>query len=103
MEIDAEKFKSVITSVLNNLRELETELMSYATFIHLMIVTGLIPPKIPWKESVEAGKRNPVIVKLMADKYDPMLDQLLKLVDSADLQTRIVELLKQWTPSGPVN
>ena len=103
MEINKEKFKESITEYFQIIRTLETELLAYRFTIHLATESGLADPSIPWKAMIAAAKDNPATQKLMADKYDPLVQEILVSVDLADAQERVLELLRKWTPTGEPN
>ena len=103
MEVDSKKFKEAIADFISTVRALETELLAYRFSIHIATESGMADPKIPWKAMVVAAKQNPATLKVMAEKYDPVLQELLTSVDLAELQGKVQELLKQWKPTGPIN
>ena len=103
MDIDATALKDVISQTLNNLRLLETELHAQRFAIHLATEAGLADPAIPWDGMIASAKENPELLRRMADKYDPLAQELLTSVDLAEMQAKVLELLRQWKPSGPVN
>ena len=100
MEIDAKNFKDAVKEMFHNLRLLETELLAYRFAIHLATESGLADRAIPWMEMVKAARENPAALKLMADKYDPLVQELLLSFDVADTQAKVLELLSKWKPSG---
>lgn len=103
MEIDIEQFKELVADTFRKLRLLETELHAYRFAIHLVTEQGLADPVIPWRTVVAAAKENPVIVELMAKKYDPLIREVTTCIDLAEAQAKVLELLRKWQPSGPPN
>ena len=102
VEIDNEKLKDFVINMFKNYRDLETELMAYRMMIRLVTITGMASG-IPWEETLEAGKKNPMLIKMMADKYDPIVADVLKAIDQAGPGQALSEWMKKWKPSGPVN
>jgi hypothetical protein len=102
MEIDPDKLKDAMTGAFENLRKLETELMAYQSVIQLLKLTNVLP-EMPWDKTLDAARKNPALLKVMDDKYKPLVDDLLRSIDLAELQGKVLELLRQWKPSGPVN
>jgi ABC-type amino acid transport substrate-binding protein len=65
--------------------------------------TGIADPSIPWDESLESARRNPSLVAMMADKYDPLVEKFLKAIDQTASDQELAELLKKWKPTTPPN
>jgi len=103
MEIDPEKFKALAAEIFQKFRELETEMQALRFAIYLTKVDGLTDPAIPWEATIEAAKQNPFLVKMMADKYDPLVADVLASIDQASLGQVLSEWFRKWKPSGPIN
>ncbi len=102
MEIDAEKLKDALRFMFENVKQLEMELLAYRAAIVLTQVAGLTSD-IPWGETLESARTNPALVKMISDKYDRIVTDLMQSIDAADLQIKILALLRQWKPSGKPN
>ena len=103
MEIEPEKFKNIILGLFRQLRELDEELFVHRYVIHLANQSGLVDPAMPWDAAIRAAKQNPALADMMEKKYKPLIDGLTQVVDQAELQSKVLELLRQWKPTGPPN
>jgi hypothetical protein len=103
MEIDGENLKGIITDIFKLLREVDTELLAYRVVVRILTHEGKIDRYLDWDRLVDAAKQNPDIQKAMAAKYDQLLQPLMQRVDLADLQAKVLELLKQLPISGRPN
>jgi hypothetical protein len=101
MEIDAENLKNTIIEMFGKLRALETELWAYRFCIQVATEKGLVDPAVPWNEALAGARTNPALVTLMERKYQPIVDDLLLSIDRADLEAKVLELLRKWQPAGP--
>jgi hypothetical protein len=103
MEIETEKLKETITVLFDNLRAMDTEIQAHKLAIHFLKEGGLIDATIPWEETLDASRQNPVLLQKIADKYNLLTADLLQSIDRAQPDQVIAELLRKWKPSGPIN
>jgi hypothetical protein len=100
MDIDKEKLKQFIVGMMANFKELETEIMApRAVIASLSMMYDIADPEA----LIEAARNGSTIQKAMVDKYDAPREEFLAQFDkSAEMNEKIVELLRLWTPKGPV-
>jgi hypothetical protein len=103
MEIEAEKLKETITVLFDNLRVMDTEIQAHKLAIHFLREGSLIDATIPWEETLDASRQNPVLLQKIADKYNLLTADLLQSIDRAQPDQVIADLLRKWKPSGPIN
>jgi hypothetical protein len=103
MEIDAKEFKETMTYAFEKFKTLETEILAHAMTIRVLEKAGLIEQGLPWDATMESSKQHPFLVKMMADKYDPLIADLMQAIDRSDPAQALSEWLRKWKPSGAVN
>jgi hypothetical protein len=103
MEIDAKEFKETITYVFEKFRNLETEILAYAMTIRVPEKAGLIEQGLPWNATMTSSRQHPLLVKTMADKYDPLIADLMQAIDRSDPVQALSEWFRKWKPSGAIN
>jgi hypothetical protein len=103
VEIEAKKLKETITVLFDNLRVMDTEIQAHKLAIQFLREGGLIDATIPWEETLDASRQNPVLLQKIADKYNLLTAGLLQSIDRAQPDQVLAELLRKWKPSGPLN
>lgn len=103
MEIDVKEFKETMTYVFEKFKTLETEILAYTMAIRVLEKAGLIKQDLPWDATMESSREHPFLVKMMADKYDPLIAGLMQAIDRSDPAQALSELLRKWKPSGAIN
>jgi hypothetical protein len=103
MEIKAEELKKTLKDAFEKFQKLETEILAYSITIRVMEETGAIKRGLPWDDMQAVSRLNPLVVKMMADKYGPLIEGLMQAIDQGDRGQAFAELLRKWKPSGPIN
>ena len=102
MEIETEKYKGLIRYVLGKLRELENEVLAYRV-IHAALNAGDPELAAVMRRSFDDARISPLLKQKLDEKYEPILDKLLKRIDEASLGQEFEEWIREWKPSDPVN
>ena len=103
MEIDAREFKETMTYAFEKFKTLETEILAHTMSIRVLEKAGLIKQGLPWDATMESSRQHPFLVKMMADKYDPLIADLMQAIDRSDPAQAVLEWLGKWKPSGAIN
>jgi hypothetical protein len=102
MEIDSEKLKQVILELMDQFKELEAEILALRVVIRSLSLQFNIPVDDSALESLlQSAKNNPLIQKMMFDKYDaPRAEFLSQFDKGAETSEKFAEFLRSWKPLG---
>ena len=103
MEIDKEKFKKLITFVINNFKAIETELVAFQLTLHAL--KQVRPSEAEFFEtSLKAARISKPLQDQMRQKYDVALDRFLQQGEQSEPAEWALKFLQEWQPpKGPVN
>jgi hypothetical protein len=93
-----EKFKRIVTILLNVIKELETELVA-----HRMIVLAASRVDDMPDLGLLLQLAKPLAAQGMDQKYDDMKEKLLHIIDQGVFDQEVEEFLKSWKPEGPTH
>jgi hypothetical protein len=97
IEIKPEQLKTMVVTFFEKLRRLETEIVVYGFAVFIMEKQGIIG-RDEWREIISAAKENPALEPIMAEKYDPIVADLLQSIDTSELPSKAEELWRKWQP-----
>jgi hypothetical protein len=99
MEIDPEKFKTILARMIADMKALETELLTYRVLVASLNSAHVVSYDL--FEALEKTK-TPSLIAEIDHKYEPW-ERLPQLVDQAALDQEVARLLESWRPKGPPN
>jgi hypothetical protein len=95
--VDKEKYKRLIQQFFESFKALEKELTA-----HQMVILSLKTQFSDLDESLEVARNSPLLERQMYEKYDVVLEKLLKLIDEAAADQDLFRLFQEWKPKGPI-
>ena len=101
MKIESEKLKRLMLFTITAFRRMEQEILA-----HIMVENALKKTLDLGKEMDEMlrkARSSEVLEKQLQEKYDKPLERFLATIDQAEIERQWSDLLKQWTPIGPIN
>ena len=102
MEIERDKHRQIVKSLLENFKNVESELMAYR-----MVFLGLKmfdPSQTPYlDQAFQQALESPALRNKMNQKYDEALEKFLKQVDESLSSQELMRWLEDWKPEGSIN
>lgn len=104
MELDLEKFKTFVTYILTNFKDLESELSAFQMALIAFKRTYHDPSAGAFFEvTLQVARQSKPLQQAMHDKYDIALEKFLRQASQRTLDPEVVKWFQEWKPTGAIN